>query len=123
MLSVLNTSTQFGGIVGKRKDFLLTLRGSLSGINFRLKGHTLKHDRAVPEFLDQCFLALNGSIRYVRNLFTFIIVPTEATMTIDELNDIEWIVEVYEGITHVAIVGKVDSEVYEIICSMAVYIN
>ena len=75
----------------------------------------LQHHRAVAELLHQAVFSLDGSIGHLSDLVTIEPIPAEPGARLDEVDDVVRVLEVDEGVSDVAIVGKVDAKVHEVV--------
>lgn len=91
--------------------------------NLWAEGWVLKHDRAIAELLDETVLALDGSVRDLGDLVAIETAPGTPSTSVGKVNDVEGILEVDEGIADVAVVGKVDTQVHEVVLAKASFIN
>ena len=78
-----------------------------------------QHYRAVAEFLDKAIATLNRCIRDFCNFVAVVAIPAVAGSGFDKINDPNWIIEVDESITDVAVVCKVDAEVHKVVLAKA----
>ena len=93
------------------------------GSNLWAERWVFKHDRAIAELLNETILALDGSVRDLGDLVAIEAIPRTPSTSVGKVNDIEGILEVDKGIADVAVVGKVDAQVHEIVLAKASFIN
>lgn len=127
VLSILAASLHLGMIVWTRERlFFSRMRRGRSVHRVVQLGavvRSLEHNGAVSEFLDQAILALNGGIRYLGHLVTLETIPSLVASSPHKINNVQRIHKVDEGVPNVAVIGKVDAEVHEVVFTPAGLVN
>lgn len=124
VLGVLAGASELRVIVGLRERLLLTdhrVRVGVEELGTCSLG--LKHDRRVSELLDEAVSTLDSSIGNLGALVAAEVVPFLVGTCLDKRNNIQWVDEVDESVSNVAIIAEVDAEVHEIIVTEASLID
>ena len=120
MLCVFHAASHFRGIVWSGKLLLHPHVGAGSSYEeFGAEGRMFKHHRAVTKFLYQTITALYGGVGYFCDLVAIVSVPAMACSGSHKIYNVDRICKVDECIADVAVVGKINAQIHEVVLAQA----